>query len=245
MASLVGRAVIEYGVRQGGRNAKVAEETRKSILRWIVDAGCRHELESEESAFLRTGVGRADRETMMRAIWRNHGVAVLLWGLNRAELPEFDAERTPDVPVNRIGYLSSVAEADAADPPRLRSGREIDRLASLLTILSWRFTQYLATGHAGDSLKEFSGPPCRSGVQEPMDFEGFLRRHPSFKEYWLDGLRFLDGDLAVGAQTIAAIPPDRLGDYHKIVVERQIAAYWLQEGGAYSRIVSHTLLTGC
>ena len=38
----------------------------------------------------------------------------------------------------------------------------------------------------------------------PWEFDAYLRRQASFKETWLDGLRFADGDLAVDSVPITA-----------------------------------------
>jgi hypothetical protein len=79
-----------------------------------------------------------------------------------------------------------------------------------------------------------------------MDFAGYLRGHPSFKEYWLDGLRYMDGDLAFGDRGIADASREEIKKCTSIARERQIAAYWLQGDDAiYSNVNPVTLLSAC
>jgi hypothetical protein len=73
-----------------------------------------------------------------------------------------------------------------------------------------------------------------------------LRAHPSFKEYWLDGLRFIDGDLAIGNRRIADASPEEIKKCTSIATERHIAAYWLQGSDeTYSKVIPATLLSAC
>jgi hypothetical protein len=79
-----------------------------------------------------------------------------------------------------------------------------------------------------------------------MDFVQYLRNHPVFKEYWLDGLRFVDGDLASGESSISGAIPENVQTYGSIAMERQIAVYWLQgDERTYSHVSPNTLLSAC
>jgi hypothetical protein len=57
---------------------------------------------------------------------------------------------------------------------------------------------------------------------------GYLRAHASFKEQWLDGLRFIDGDLAIGEKCIAGAAREDVKTCTSVTTERQITAYWLE-----------------
>ena len=79
-----------------------------------------------------------------------------------------------------------------------------------------------------------------------MDFAAYLRGHPMFKEQWLEGLRFVGGDLAIDANSITDAPLKKVHDCISIAEERQIAAYWLQgDEWFYSEVSPDTLLSAC
>src|SRR5262249_8443105 len=156
---------LEQRVAQDGQPAKPSEQTRKSLLRWLEDAGLHGEWEPEEFKFISTLVGRAEVRSQINGLWRNQGVGVLLWALGRFELQKFDEVKVADVPVDQIGYFSPVAELDAADPPRLRPEAEIDRLASHLTLVSWRLTQFTVSRESELYRQASADYPGLSGVQ--------------------------------------------------------------------------------
>jgi hypothetical protein len=79
-----------------------------------------------------------------------------------------------------------------------------------------------------------------------MDFLGYLRGHPGFKEYWLDGLRVIDGDLAIGGRSIANASHEEVKRCMSTVTERQIAAFWLLgDDDIYSKVDAATILSAC
>jgi hypothetical protein len=191
-------------------------------------------------------VGRAQGQSVINAAWRAEGLAVLLWALKRFDLPRYDEGSVENIPAERIGLLSSVAEADRAEPPVLRLASEFDEFASHMTITSWRLTQFRASRDSELYQQASQYYPQRTGIQEPMDFLGYLRGYPNFKESWLEGLRFIDGDLAIGDRSIAAAEPEEVKRCTSIATERQIAAFWLQGDHAiYSKVVPATLLSAC
>lgn len=246
IAALVGRATLEREVADGEYPAADNEAIRRRVLRWIRKSALTSELEPEESAFLNTPVGRSSPRAEIDASWRSEGLSVLLWALNRFELPRYDERAVEDIPVERIGFLASVARSDRLEAPLLRSDSEISRLASHLTIVSWRLTQFRVSRDSELYLHASQELADRAGIQEPMDFVGYLRGHPRFKEYWLDGLRFIDGDLAIGNRSIAAAGRDYVKTCTSIATERQIAAYWLQgDDEVYSRVSPATFLSAC
>jgi hypothetical protein len=246
LAAVVGRATLEQEVTAGHYAAQENEAIRRRVLRWIKDSGLTTELEPEEAAFLDTPVGRSSPRDTIDAAWRAEGLGVLLWALHRFELPRYDEASVEDVPVDRVGFLSPLAEADLREAPRLRSAAEIGRLASHLTIVGWRLTQFRASRDSELYQQASQDFPGRTGIQEPMDFEGYLRRHPSFQEYWLDGLRFRDGDLAIGDTSLADAPREYVKTCTSMTTERQIAAYWLQGNHElYSHVSPDTFLSAC
>ena len=123
---------------------------------------------------------------------------------------------------------------------------EISRLASHLTIVSWRLTQFRASRDSELYQQASRELADRTGIQESMDFVGHLRKHPRFEEYWLNGLRFIGGDLAIGEQSVADAPRERVKTCTSIATERQIAAYWLHvDDEVYSHVSPATFLSAC
>jgi hypothetical protein len=244
---MVGRATLEREIAEGEYTARENERIRRNVLRWIKNSGLNPELEAEEYKFLVTPVSRAPERDVIDAEWRSEGLAVLMWALQRFELPPYDRGSTEDLAMERIGFLSSVAEADRSEPPWLRPAREIDRFRSHITIVSWRLTQFRVSRELPlyqDALSRVGAG--RTGIGEGMDFLGYLRGHPSFKEYWLDGLRVIDGDLAIVDRSIANAPRDTVKKCMSTVTERHIAAYWLLgDGEIYSNVDAATLLSAC
>ena len=78
-----------------------------------------------------------------------------------------------------------------------------------------------------------------------MDSLEYLKKHPGYKKAWLDGLRFVGRDLAIGDVGVASVDQERFGSCRSTALERQIAAYWLQgDSEVYSEVDSPTILMG-
>jgi hypothetical protein len=78
-----------------------------------------------------------------------------------------------------------------------------------------------------------------------MDFAAHLRAHPAFEEWWLDGLRLVGGDLALGGRSLADASPEDVQQCTAIAVARQVAASWLRgDEPVYSRVRPNTVLMG-
>jgi hypothetical protein len=78
-----------------------------------------------------------------------------------------------------------------------------------------------------------------------MNFPEYLQKHPFTKPYWLDGLRFVHDDLAIGSQCVGDVSEDVFENCRSTAVERQIAAYWLQgDNKTYSQVDDSTILSG-
>ena len=62
---------------------------------------------------------------------------------------------------------------------------------------------------------------------------------------WLDGLRFMEDDLAIGDACLGEVAGEAFENCRSTAVERQIAAYWLQgDNEVYSRVDQSTILSG-
>jgi len=209
---------------------------------WVDQLGLASELEKEEHDFLRVPLGKADAKVVLNSEWRVEGLGVLAWALKRYEMPPYDELTSPRKTVGSVGLSDELlAAADTAAAKKLfrdaelRPASEIDRFASHITIVNWRLRTYRIAGLAG-------GP---ENISKRMDFVGYLRAHPSFKESWLKGLRLVGKDLSVGDKAIGDAPPDEVRQCGSIAVERQIAAYWLQgDEQVYSKVDAPTILLG-
>jgi hypothetical protein len=219
LAAVVGRASLETQ-RDGAEDAHTP-------LAWLRSLGIPRELEPWERAFLRQPLGRADPAVVRNASWRAEGLAVLAWALNRIDLPAYDEAVVPESALAGVGYGSREVARSLLDAGVLRPASDIERLAAHATVVTWR-------------LRTYGLSPL------PWDFVGYLRGHASFKEVWLDGLRILDGDLAVGAQPITRAPAEHVHDCLRNAVERHVAAYWLQgDDPVYSKVDPSTVLSVC
>jgi hypothetical protein len=244
LSTIVCRAYLEIEYHRGIHEH--AEGVR-GLLYWLAKRGLQSELEPDELQFLETPVGQASESAVENAYWRSEGLGVLAWALQRFELPPYDQRTNPDVAQLSVGFSRTTEDFDLRKSGVLRPASEISRLASHLTIVSWRLRQFQAgrDSELGRQATELLGRG-RSGVAEPMDFVGYLRSYGNFTEWWLEDLRILDGDLAMGATSIAEASPEDVYKCTSIAVQRQIAAYWLQgDDRTYSKVVPATLLTAC
>jgi hypothetical protein len=219
LAAVAARADLE---RQHDRNSCHLP------LAWLKDAGGAAALEEPERTFLKSAAGRPEEKVSTAASWRREGLAVLAWALGRFDLPAYDVPvAPPDAAHLSVGFQDPQIARELMARPKLRPLAEIDRLAAQLTVVSWR-------------LQQFAMMPG------PMDMIAFLRKWSSFKDTWLEGLRIIDGDLAIGAQPIALAPTESVLLCRAGTIERQIAAYWLQgDAPAYSAVEPVTLLSVC
>jgi hypothetical protein len=258
LSTIVCRAYLE---REHHAGIHENAEGRSGLLYWLEEAGLESELEPEELKFLETPVGQASAQVAANAIWRTEGLGVLAWSFQRYELPPYDETTNPDVAQPAVGFLAPIEEQDLRKSGVLRPAPEIHRLASHVTIVSWRIRQFRVNPErlspsiefevGGDhpvpvegsvEMRKIAGP----GIGERMDLVAYLRAHPRFQEYWLDNLRLIDNDLAIGDKSIADAAPDEVDKCRSIAVERQIAAYWLEaDERIYSKVNPTTLLSGC
>jgi tetratricopeptide (TPR) repeat protein len=257
LSAIVCRALLEEEHTAGIHEHA---EGRAALLSWIEELGLEAELEPAELEFLATPVGRASQRQTIDGVWRKEGLGVLAWALGRFRIPRYDKPTDPDAVLPSLEFLSVNDAAALCESAGLRPAEEIGRFASHITLVSWRIRQFQLDPERvapsvefdvrGDSPVPARGARLRKpggdGIGGSMDFAGYLRQHPRFKDYWLDHLRLIDGDLAIGDQGIAAAFPGEIHTCRSIAVERQIAAYWLEgDAATYSEVNPTTLLSGC
>jgi hypothetical protein len=202
------------------------------LSRQIADGLHRHsgtgELEPNEKAFCASQPGALSDSEIAGASWRAEGAGVLLWALGLWTAPEYDMSIDVVALLQKTVELAGNRDAkDLFKSARLRPAEEIDKFATHATIVSWRLRQF--------------------GMQPgPMDFLGFLRAFSTCKESWFEGLRIIDGDLAIGARAISDAPLEAVQICSCVAIERHIAAYWLQgDSRLYSQIDPTTILSAC
>lgn len=223
LAAIVARAQLERP-GEAGENRDQACAIPFATLKRL---GIASELEPRERAFLKAPAGRADTAITAVASWRAEGLAVLGWALNRSPLPPYDEAVDARTMQDAIGFTQLETAGDLLTASTLRPAAEINRAATLLTLVTWRLRTF----------RMYRGP---------WDFVGHLRKQASFDESWLTDLRIVDGDLALGTQSIANAPAETVELCERSIVERQIAAYWLQgDDAVYSKVDPSTLLSAC
>jgi hypothetical protein len=226
LSTVVCRAYLEMNLKD--MPPESWEPQRRHVLDWLEGLGIARELEPHERSFLQAPCGHVDGQLVTNAAWRGEGLAVLAWALNRFGLPSYDEETfPPDLAQESVGFLDARAAREFLDSAVLRPVAALERFATHATVVTWR-------------LRQFRMSPG------PLDFVGYLRRHASFREAWLEGLNIVDGDLALSAQAIAQADAEKVQTCERIALERQIAAYWLEgDARVYSNVNPTTLLTAC
>ncbi len=223
------RALVLAAVSARGDLERQHDRTAGHLpLAWLKGVGGARALEAPERTFLKSTAGRPEEKVSAAASWRREGLAVLAWALKQFELPGYDAPVAPSDAAHRsVGFQDPQIARELIARGELRPRAEVDRLAAQLTVVSWR-------------LQQFAMMPG------PMDMVAFLRRFSTFADTWLEGLRIVDGDLAIGAQPLAQVPAEAVQLCRGITIERQIAAYWLQgDAPIYSAVQPVTLLSVC
>src|SRR5260370_1432954 len=257
------------------------ESLHGQIPAWRGRLGLGAELEIKERDFLNAPLGQADEKVRVNADWRNEGLAVLAWALQRFELPQYDEQASPEAAGASIGFdedlldrTDTAAAEQVLRQAKLRPASQIDRYATHITLVNWRLRtfrlnpavtpsvcfQRLPDGTLRPIADDADGKNEVGFDRRRMDFARYLRAHPSFNENWLEGLRLVKNDLALRDSSALgffrrlyrpagkAIGDATEGDVQtclEIVIERHIAAYWLQgDNPVYSQVDPSTILTG-
>jgi tetratricopeptide (TPR) repeat protein len=244
------------------------EKWRSRLLDWVQALDLGAELERSERDLLHTPVGWANEQLVVDSRWRAAGLAVLAWALYRFELPPYDELTDVLQALASVGLTwDSLADRDTTrarellQTAGLRPTVEIQHFASHITIIGWRLKQFRLDPERSAPFVEFDvrgdhpvpsgtgpmlGKPTGPGIGKAMDFGAFLRRHPRFQEYWLEGVRLIDKDLALGDKPIAEATLDAVDNCASSAMECQVAAYWLQgDSPTYAAVNPSTLLSGC
>jgi hypothetical protein len=191
-------------------------ERHGGLVSWARKAGAEAEMEPEERAVLLAPPGTLEPGQQANATWRLEGLGVLLWALNRGDIPPHDQEAHAQTLFETAGVLRADAARELLAAPALRPRDEIAALRMRLFALNWRITEYHIS-------------------RQVMDFARFAAT-AWFGPLDITGLPLVEGDLAIGGMRIDVTPPRELARTRSIVHERHLAANWLWEGPElYSR----------
>lgn len=159
----------------GGEDEAEADTMREQLL-----VGLQREerlwsaLDTDERELLETPVGASDPEVADRAIWTAEAGQVLLWALERRELPAHDEQEHPFKVAKSVGVISNVGGIPAnwllLRSPRLRSAEEIRAQQRRLTAIRARLRAYAADPEItvdfhdlADSMGGAADVPMRAG----------------------------------------------------------------------------------
>jgi hypothetical protein len=174
------------------------------VADWWSRLGLDDELEPAEADLMAAAFGAAPRQELVNASWRSEALGVLAWALQRAELPAHDQQVDAAGAGGSLGFLQ---DQTVLDSPALRSPAELEHYAEVALTVHWR-------------LRDFSLNP------RALDFTAFCKT-AWFGPLSLDGVRLVDGDLAIGDQPISRASERDVRTALSIAQERHQAANWL------------------
>jgi hypothetical protein len=174
------------------------------VAAWWGRQGLRAELEPGEAVLLDAAFGEAPRQAAVDASWTSEALAVLAWALGRAELPAHNRQVNAAAASAALGFLKDHTVLEA---PSLRPSDELEGYASVSLAVHWR-------------LRDFSLNP------RALDFARFCET-AWFGPLSLQGVRLVDGDLAIGEAPLSRASERDVGTATSIASERHRAANWL------------------
>jgi len=218
--ALVMCAVVCRGFLESDAGNASAETFRQSVVDWLDEMGLAGELEEHECQLLQAPLGTADPQAVVNATWSSEGLAVLAWALDYYDLPAYDQPVMPIEVSQSLGFRTDEALELLADA-ELLPFEEITALQASILAAHWWLRQY--------RLKP-----------EPMDFTEFVRT-AWFGPLSLEGLRLVDGDLAIGDVSIHRATDQERAHCASILQERHKALNWLAGWDAvYSEVDTPT-----
>jgi len=158
---------------------------------------------------LRTALGRlpddGEDPTVVDAIWRGEALGVLLWALERAELPDYDEAFDPDVLL-----------AASTDGAKLREAEEIERERGAAKLWHWRArTADLEDAGGVDLPERFASLDQLVAATAMRGFEQGLVPAP------------MRGDFNAYGKVYRHLSPEQRAEAHSVALERHQALNWL------------------
>lgn len=214
LAAIGHRGLIEQDPERARARAVL-----ERIRAWIAGEGLEAELEDDERARLGADAGALGPQATIDCAWRFEGAAVLSWALSLAPLPPHD--RVADVAALSAALAIGRPLPDALRAPRLRGGRQLDRMREQLFAIHWRLVEQR----------------LRPGS---IDLATFART-AWFGPLEIDPATLVGGDLGLGGAPIARAPADAIARASSIARERHQAINWLSgDDPLYSEVGTDT-----
>lgn len=185
------------------------EQFVPSLTKWLSTVDLDDEFEREESETLQTPAGELDQQRIINACWRWEGAAVLAASLGRLALPALDQVVEAQTCGEACGLFVEPSEFDRVQQD-LSFDARFDRIAYANQALAihWRLRHFVQI------------------QQESMDFLAHSRC-VEWADFNLQGVRLIDGDLAIGELPIISATSSDVALASSIAQERHQAANWL------------------
>ena len=162
-------------------------------------------LDAAEKRFVNAPFGTLKPYQRAEASWLIEGMAALAWALRLAELPPFYSMSKGAAVSKALGIFQADA-GDRIEQATLRKPGEIIMGAHTYGAVMWRLNEYLKD-------------------QKPVEFAKKLTNTDG--HLVVDGLEFLDGDLAVEGRPLDKVPEEKLSQVGAIVFQRNRQFRWL------------------
>ena len=219
LGAVAWRAMLE----RGNDVREELERARTEFLEWVNAVGIGEELEPDEWRLLQRPVGMLDQQEAIDAEWLIEGAAVLAWALGAFELPPYDREADVSTLWTVLGLDSVDTAPEFLANPGLRPGDEVETLSRQILGIHWRLREQRL--RPGMRVRDF----------EDTSQEAWFGKLP------LDGVRFAEGDLAIGEHAVGNAPQQVLLPCMLVVEERHRAVNWLcGDDEVYSRVDTPT-----
>lgn len=162
-------------------------------------------LDAGEKRFVNAPFGTLQPYQRIEASWLVEGMAVLAWALELSELPSFYQKTNGAVVSMALGIFQSDAK-ERIERATLRNPDEIVMGARTYGSLLWRLSEYLKERKPVEFSKKLTDP------------DGHLL---------VDGLEFLNGDLAIEGLSLDQTPDEKLSLIGAIAYQRNRQFRWL------------------
>jgi len=176
---------------------------------WWSRLGLSAELEPREAALLAAAFGTSPQQQLVDASWRSEALSVLAWALQRAGLPSHDEQVDPAVVASALGFLE---DHTVLESPALRPAPELENYSNVAFTIHWRLVDYSLNHRALDFAKF-----CETAWFGPLP---------------LDGVRLVEGDLAIGKLPISRAAEHDVRNAMSAAQERHQAANWLLDASS-------------
>lgn len=198
-------------------SVEMPEERLLATIECVIESGVADELEAAEWDILRAPLGELDEQLMIDSVWRLEGLGVLLWALQRYELPPYDELVTPADLFELVGFFDTEVALEFISGARLRPYEELDAYCNHATMANWRF-------------RNFRLRPT------PVDFVG-MSRGCWIGTFDITRFRILNNDVMLRDEEISEADRELVGLCESIANERHLAINWLD---GESKIYSET-----